>query len=186
MINSNSSRSSCFFRCSCSCSLKVICWLDLGFGKTELLLRLPKEERAPATPVTRTGQLAIQITGKQKESWMLVLPTPLVLLGWGVQNIFPAVCGAGKGATSKHAHHWGCVSALVTEHVPWELLQDRGSGSICTPGVLQANDEAVGSPGPVNQGQHWNFIHLMAPGHKKLNIFFRKLTCRDLKRGVGN
>lgn len=41
---------------------------------------------------------------------MLVLPTPLVLSGWGVQNIFPAVCGAGEGATSEHARHWGCVS----------------------------------------------------------------------------
>lgn len=89
--------------------------------------------------------------------------------------------GLEKGPL-QNMHITGVVSALVTEHGPWEVLQDRGSGSICTPGVLQANDETVGSPGPVNQGHHWDFLHLMAPGHKKFNIFFRKLTCRDLKR----
>lgn len=115
---------------------------------------------------------------------MGVLPTPLVLLGWGVQKIFPAVCRAAEGALQNM--HISGVSALVTEHVPWELLQDRGSSSICTPGVLQANDETVGSPGPMNQGHHWDFFHLMAPGYKKLNIFFRKFTCRDLKSGVSN
>lgn len=93
--------------------------------------------------------------------------------------------GLEKGPL-QNMHITGVVSALVTEHGPWEVLQDRGSGSICTPGVLQANDETVGSPGPVNQGHHWDFLHLMAPGHKKFNIFFRKLTCRDLKRGAGN
>lgn len=121
----------------------------------------------------------MQITEKPNESWMVVLPTPLVLSGWGVQ-IFPAVCRAGEGAL-QNMHVTG-VSALVTEHVPWELLQDRGSSSICAPGVLQADDETVGSPGPMNQGQHWDFIHLMAPGYKKFNIFFSKLTCKDLKR----
>lgn len=38
----------------------------------------------------------------------------------------------------------------------------------------------------MNQGHHWDFIHLMAPGYEKFYILFRKFTCRDLKRGVGN
>lgn len=63
-INNNISSSSYFFPCSCSCSLKVRFRLELGFGKTELLARLPKEKCAPATPVTRTGLLAIQIIEK--------------------------------------------------------------------------------------------------------------------------
>lgn len=89
-------------------------------------------------------------------------------------------CAGLKKGPLQNMHITGVmlVSALVTEH----SLQGCGSSSIFTPGVLQANDETVGSPGSMNQGYHWDFIHLMAPGHKKFNIFLRKLTCRNLKR----
>lgn len=66
------------------------------------------------------------------------------------------------------------------------MLQYCGSSSIHAPGVLQADDETVGSPGPMDKGEHFDFIHFVAPGYKTFNIFFGKFTCRNFKRGVCN
>lgn len=111
---------------------------------------------------------------------MLLLLAPLCCQG-GECRTPSQQCGGWRRGHFRTCTSQGSVSAWAQPR-PRELLQDCGSSSICTPGVLQANDETVGSPGPVHQGHHWDFIHLMAPGHKKFNIFFRKFTCRDLKR----
>lgn len=83
--------------------------------------------------------------------------TPLVPSWVGnAESLLSCVCvglppQGGEGAVSEHAHHVGWfVSALFREHFLWEALQYRGSSSIHAPGILQANDETVGSPGSMN------------------------------------